>query len=112
MAEMKQVLRKLIQSTEEGRVAWRDSSEPGVFLASVGHSTIFVAEYSNLSASNIYLSILDGKGQKIGSALYESGKPSVNSDLVSLYERVQGIATDDPRLDELLEALDAAPPVA
>ena len=45
MADMKQVIEKLVQSTEEGRVAWRNSSEPGVFRASVGHSTIFITGY-------------------------------------------------------------------
>ena len=112
MADMKQVIRKLVQSTEEGRVAWRNSSEPGVFRASVGHSTIFITEYSVLTAWNIYLSILDRNGQKIGSAVYDSGRASVNSELVSLYEKVQSIATDDPRLDELLEALDTEPTVS
>ena len=109
---MKQVLRKLVQSTKEGRVAWRNSSESEVFRASVGHSTIFVTRYETWAGRSIYLSILDGNGQRVDSALYEAGKPTVNSELVSLYEEVKRIAVGDTRLDELIEALDAAPPGA
>ena len=87
--------------------ATRLSREP--FRASVGHLTIHLIGYQTLTGEAVYLSVMDGNGQKVGSEFYDSGSPRTNKELLSLYEEAKRIATDDPRLDELLEALDAAP---
>ena len=112
MADMKQVLGKLVQRTKEKRVAWRKSSQSGVFRASVGHLTIHIMRYQIIGGEAVYISVMDGNGQSISSEFYESGNPRGNEELLSLYEEAKRIATDDPRLDELLEALDAAPTVS
>ncbi len=112
MADMNQVLQKLVERTKEKRVAWRNSSQSGAFRASIGHLTIYIIGYQTTMGEAIYLSVMDRNGQTVGSEFYESSKPRPNSDLVSLYEEAKRIATDDPRLDELLEALDAAPTIS
>lgn len=112
MAEMKQVLSKLAERTIENRVPWRNSELSGSFQASFGNLTVFVIGSRNGATKNVLLSVQDKRGETIGRMSYSSTYPDENSELESLYDLAQRVASDDPRLDVLIDALDATPPVS
>lgn len=111
MADMKQVLSKLSERTIEHRVPWGKSEFSGTFQASFGNLTVFVTGSRNGADRSVHLSVQDKRGSTIGSVFYSSRYPDENRDLLYLYEQATKIASDDPRLDELIDALDAEPPI-
>jgi hypothetical protein len=112
MADMNQVLAKLVERTAEKRVSWRRASEPGMLRAPIGDSIVYITVSNAGQTQVIALSVMDSRGETIGSVVHFPDSPNTNQELLSLYEDAKRIAADDPRLDELLEALDAAPPVS
>ena len=57
----------------------------------------------------VYLHIAGNRGETIGGAFFTPEEPDENAELVSILNEARKLASDDPRLDQLLEALDAAP---
>jgi hypothetical protein len=112
MADMKQVLEKLAERTEESRVPWRKGDLSDTFEVSLGDLTVIILGSNKGLDGTIFLHVRDKRNETVGRAYYNPQEPEINSELVSLFERAQRIATDDPRLDDLLKALDAAPPVS
>ena len=112
MADMKQVLEKLAERTDENRVPWRKGDLSDTFEVSLGNLTIIILGHNKGIDGTIFLHVRDNRNETVGRAFYNPQEPGVNSELVSLLEGAQRIAADDPRLDRLLEALDAAPPVS
>ena len=115
MAEMSQVLTKLAERTSQNRVLWREGEVSDTFSAVLGKMSLQLMG-PRKGADGIILLRIQGRREgrreeTIGSAIYDPEEPNVNSELVSILEEARRIASDDPRLDEVLEALDAAPPV-
>ena len=117
MADMNQVLAKLVERTAEKRVPWKRSSQSGMVRASVGNLIVYITGNAGEGNSvglgqTLVLSVMDSRGEAIGTVVHIPNSPRVNLELMSLYEQAKAIAADDPRLDELLDALDAVPPVS
>ena len=113
MAEMKEVISKLAERTEQKRVPWRkDDLTSDTFKASFGKMTLTILGGGTREPGKIYLHIAGNRGETIGGAFFVPEEPELNSELVPILEEARKISSDDPRLDELLAALDAAPPVA
>ena len=115
MADMNQVLAKLVERTAENRVPWERSSQPGMFRASVGNLIVYITGNTGEGNSvgllqHLVLSVMDSRGGAIGSVVHSPNSNRVNAELISLYEQAKAVAADDPRLDELIDALDAVPP--
>lgn len=112
MADMKQVVAKLVERTAEGRVPWERASQPGMIRATVGDLLVYITASDDADGRRIFLNVMDSKGESIGSVIYLPDRSDDNQELISLYDNVTKFLTDDPRLDHLLEALDAAPRVS
>ena len=112
MADMTQVLARLEERTSQNRVPWRKGNTSDTYEAELGTLKLFVLGPRRGNESTIYLIIRDEKGNSIGDALYLPSDPSLNSNLVSILAGARKIASDDPRLDEVLDALDTVPPVS
>lgn len=117
MAEMKQVLSKLAERTEQNRIPWRKGEMSGTYEVTLGNLTLQIMGPGNgMEGANdtlfLYIKTKGHRGAPIGSAMYLSKEPDVNSELISVWENATRIAADDPRLDEVLEALDEVPPGA
>ena len=112
MADMNQVLAKLSERTVEHRVPWGRSELSGTFQASFGDLTVYITGNRNGADRSVHLSVQDKRGTTIGSVFYSPKHPDENRDLLYLYKQATEIASDDPRLDELIDALDAAPLVS
>ena len=111
MADMNQVLSRLAVRSVQDSVPWRNSELSGTFQASLGNLTVFIAGSRNRATRFVHLSVQDGRGVTIGSLSYNSTYHDENPELASLYEDAKRIASEDSRLDELIDVLDAAPPV-
>lgn len=113
MADMKQVISKLTERTEEKRVPWRQTFLPDSFQASIGNQLITISRNRKDAASTISLSVSDKSGETLGRAHYDPADPESNQELFPLFEGAKRtVIAADTRLDELLDALDAAPPVS
>ncbi len=112
MADMNQVLLKLAWRTSQGRVPWKNSELSGTFQASFETLTVFIAGSRNGSTKFVHLSVQDKLGETIGSMSYNSSYQDENAELASLYEDAKRIASEDPRLDEIISALDATAPTS
>ena len=110
MADMNQVLSKLALRSAQGRVPWNNSELSDTFQASFETLTVFIAGSRNGTTRFVHLSVQDKRGETIGRMSYTSSYPDENPELASLYEDAKRIASEDPRLDELINALDAAAP--
>ena len=113
MADMKQVISKLNERTEEKRIPWRQTFLPDSFQVSLGNQLITITRNRRGTTSTISLSISGNLGETIGNAVYDSADPGSNQELFSLFEAAKRYVTaPDARLDELMDALDAVPPVS
>ena len=74
--------------------------------------TVLIVGNRNGQERDVHLSVKDKRGDTVGSILYNANRPNENPKLAALYGLAERTASDDPRLDELLEALDADPPVS
>ena len=112
MADMQQVLEKLVERTKENRVPWSKGHLSNSYHVTLGSLVLMIVGARKEIDGTIYLSVRDKSGESVGRAFYSPEEPEVNSELVVLLEGAQRIADDDPRLDELLDALDAVPPAS
>ena len=110
MADMGQVLSKLVERTRQNRIPWSKGSTSDEYRASVGNLTFAILGPRKGTEGSVYLEIKNHKEEIVGNAIYVPHIPGVNYELVSIFDAARDIASDDPRLDEVLDALDAVPP--
>ena len=109
MAEMTDVIHKLAERTSEGRVPWKTAVGESSFSARLGNLLVLI---SSDSSSNIRLSVRNEKGAEVDSVESSNLVPGHSVRLNRLYISARRAAMGtDQTLAELLEFLDAAPPV-
>lgn len=118
MADMKEVIERLAERTDEQRVPWKATNDDGIFAATIGDMSVMVSS-ERLSRRpgeppyTLKITVLDEKWDEISSFEASMASASEYQRLYSLWQAAKASATGaHPRLDEFLEALDAAPPVA
>ena len=115
MADMRDVIERLTERTNEQRVPWKAIIGEDLLLATVGDMSVALEALNKLSYEpmTLRIAVLDEGRKEIASL---EAKKSASPDYEKLYSLWQaGKASaigENPRLDEFLEALDAAPPVA
>lgn len=113
MADVRQIISKLVERTKENRVPWGPTFFGQTYHASVGNQLITITQGRNRSNSTVTLSITDSLGRELVKASYDSAHPEVHRELPDLFEGARRTVIGvDRQLDELLEALDEAPPVS
>lgn len=112
MADMNQVLAKLVERTAENRVPWSKSFQPGMMRADFGNLSVHIAEGGEESERYVILTVIDRRGEIVGTLSHIPNSPNFNPSLITLFDDVTGIVAEDPRLDDLIEALDAVPPIS
>ena len=105
MAEITQVLVKLLESTDSGKVDWKPTVSDQEFAASIGSNSVLILRESGATA----LTILDSSGREIERVGSWFGIGKENSlELSELYDRARRIALDvESQLEELLNALES-----
>ena len=112
MASMTEVITSLSERTAQNRIPWRKGDTSDGYKAVVGDLTFLIVGPREGEDGSIYLSIIDLKGENIGDAIYVPRTPGVNHELRFIFREAREIASDDPRLDAVLDALDTVPPVS
>lgn len=105
MAEITDVLLKLKERTNQGKVAWKATSEPQTFVATIGSNSAMV---SLDFYANAVLSILNASGDEIEK--FDSGVSDDDywkGEASNLQRAARRIALGvDETLDELLDELE------
>lgn len=113
MADVRQIISKLVERTKENRVPWGPTFFGQTYHAAVGNQLITITSDRDKSSSTVTLSITDSLGRELVKASYDSAHPEVHKELTDLYEGArQTVVGLNEQLDELLEALDSAPPAS
>lgn len=121
MADMRDVIERLTERTEEQRVPWKATNDEDAFAATIGDMSVMISSQMvrrprpdpRSEPMSLRIAVLDERWNEI--AAFEAGRVSSRDfqKLYSLWQSAKMSATGaHPRLDEFLEALDAAPPVS
>lgn len=117
MADMKDVIERLIERTEEQRVPWKITSDEDAFAAAIGDMSVMVSsqmlrrsrQESRPEPMSLRIAILDERWREIASLEASRYSSRDYQRLYSLWQSAKMSATGaHPRLDEFLDALDAA----
>ncbi len=111
MTEITDVIGKLLERTEEGKVSWRTTADENTFLAVVSSTSILVSAHGYISGNQQFrFRILNQRATEI--ANYETPThldADIRSQLSELYSKARHQALGvDSQLDELLKELESA----
>ena len=109
MAEIADIITKLLERTNEDKVSWKPTANEDTFVAVVGNISTSVRGHGSSQRYQIVeFQILNAEGREIESYTARVGSDSVIADKVmELYEKARRVALDvDSQLDDLLKALD------
>ncbi|MFQ6026196.1 MAG: hypothetical protein ACE5Q6_01635 [Dehalococcoidia bacterium] len=104
MAEITDVLTKLLERTNEGKVQWKPTSNERTFAAVVGTLSVMILT----DQDGLVLSILDKSGREIERLTnYDFRTPTeVENEMIELYKIARHAALNvGSQLDELLKEL-------
>ena len=109
MAEIADIITKLLERTNEGKVSWRTSVDEKTFTAVVGStSTLVSARDDALRNQQVQFRILDRQGREIEryDTLHQY-EAEIGACLRELYTKAKRVALGvEDQLDELLKALE------
>ena len=117
MVDMSQIASRLTVLTNQNRVPWKTTSDKATFVAVYGDMSVMIISKGDEPRNAISLGVYDGQGNLIDSATYDGSNPyagfSGSSELKSLYQSAKRTALGvDQRLTNLMERMNAAPPVS
>lgn len=105
MATIDEVLTKLLERTDEGRVNWKTTADERTFLAAFGNASVTIRGYTDGRPT---LSILNNAGVEIETL--DGDEPSGrewHQELNELYQKARRVALGvDSQLDDLMRALE------
>ena len=112
MAEIADIISKLLERSNEGKVSWKTSVDEKTFTAVVGStSTLVSARDDALGNQQVQFRILDKQGREIEryDTLHQYDT-EIGASLRELYTKAKRVALEvDDQLDELLKALEVWP---
>ena len=118
MAEMRDIIDKLIEGTQQNRVPWKTAASDRTFIAAFGNLSVLISSESIGIHTITKLSVLDEMGNEIDHATHDTSKhnsrdPRDSYGLWLLYQAAKRCAAGaDRKLDELISRIDAAPPIS
>lgn len=105
MAQISEVLKKLLENTTQGRVVWKPTVTEEEYAASIGTNSVLI---DRDNYGEVALTILDSSGRDIERVRARLGDElEVSSDLHALFDSARRIALNvDDQLDQLLRELE------
>lgn len=110
MANISDIVTKLLERTNQNRIGWQTTADDKIFLSVLGNNSVSISEKSELDffAPAYVLRILNHEGREIERITSDSiiGS-SERGRLQQLHEKARRIALGvDGQLDELLQVLE------
>lgn len=108
MAEITDVLTKLLERTNENKISWKTTVDEATFVAVIGNLSVAVSPYFDSFDEDIRLQILNREGEEVDRFDATTiGSSSITSHrLDDLYKKARRVALGvDAQLDELLQEL-------
>ena len=107
MAEISEILLKLLERTNQDKVVWKTTVDERAFITVVGENSVVVQQDDRLYG--IEMRILDQQGREIDRLQFEgTASAPVQSQLRDLYHQARRLALGvDSQLDKLLQELEA-----
>ena len=103
MAEITHIIAKLIERTDQGKVAWKPTASEQTFVAVIGNTSVRVTKGL---VHSLELKVLDRAGREIY-ALDDNQSGEYRKDLAQLHEKARRFALGvDRQLEELLAELE------
>ena len=114
MAEMREVVDKLVERTGQGRVPWKSSASKSTFVAAFGNLSVLISARTTGLNSEIKLSVLDEIGDEIDYVEFDGFSSDPQSTQIQLlYQLAKRKALgSDQRLGELMTRLGDVPTVS
>lgn len=109
MAKIADIITKLLERTNEGKVSWKTTADENTFIAVVGNISTEVVGYTTARArQEVLFRILSSEGREIERYTTRVGDGQDISDkLIELYAKAKRTALGvDDALDDLLKALE------
>ena len=106
--EMHEVISKLVERTHQGRIPWKKTVGKTSFVAVFGNMSVLISSRTTGIRNQIRLSVLDERGDEIEDAKFDGYSEDRQSvQLQELYRLAKHKAMGpDPRLEELVQAID------
>ena len=112
--EMHEVVSKLTERTEQGRIPWKKGVGKTSFIAVFGNLSVLISARTGGIRNEIMLSVLDEYGDEIERAKgnrFSEDPQSVQLDALYWMAKQKAMGPD-PRLEELVARIDARAPVS
>ena len=109
MADINDIVDKLLEKTDQNKINWRPTVTANTFIAAIGNVGVSISlPRQTVAESLVLFRVFSERGQAIQElSVDKTDNPYAHSKLMKLHSKAQQIASgNDPRLDELLAELD------
>jgi hypothetical protein len=104
MADVTEILTKLLERTNQDRVWWQTTADEDMFVATFGNISVSITKDPE---GNTYLQILNKSGMEIERLTSWGESKDLRPELVELHRKAKRIALGtDSQLNELLRVLE------
>ena len=110
MADISDILTKLLERTNQDRIGWQTTADDYTFLAVLGNSSVSISEVFIYGYDDSYvLKILNNEGREIERIASDTvSSETFDTSLQELHKKARRIALGvDSQLDNLLQELEA-----
>ena len=108
MANISDVIEKLLEKTEQNRINWKPTAAANTFAATIGSLGVSISvPRQTLADSLVRLQVFNESGRIVQECIADSiDQPHDHGKLMKIHSKASQIASgNDPRLDELLSEL-------
>lgn len=107
MAEITDVLTKLVERTGQNKVGWKPTADEKTFMALIGDNSVTISSPKGLYVPDVVLRVLDKDGREIDRLDSTAKGGELTPELRQLFEKARSVALSVPKeLDELLKELE------
>ena len=106
MAQISEILLKLLERTNQDKVIWKSTVDDRAFITVIGKNSVVIQQDDRLY--DIEMRVLDQQGREIDRLQFEgAASATVQSQLRDLYHKARRLALGvDSQLDKLLQELE------
>ena len=117
MAEMIDIIKRLIDLTSENRAPWKPTANSSTFAVTYGDLSLLISSRMLKGTRTVRLSVLDGQGNEIDYAVLRPNRPGAGAsrykDLPRLFDAAKKSALGvEEKLNDLLDRMNESVPAS